>query len=648
MLERKSHRNNGKSKVFMDMQEHARIIGKKLIELLDKHDSIIFLHNSLKYKIDDALKTFSYDDSAITAMMLLQDHLNTLSSEGHIKISAFANKPDLVQSFSSDYENINSCIRDSKINDQIDDMAESIRRYFYNLPCGVTNELNALLNNKRTVADIYTKSLKSLKDFQRFMFVKPNGETDSKKLDLFSTIYSWLDYNSLLDQCNTLEDGIYFCFIGHVFNFLIKSNGELTAIADPLEYNSYRNHFGKKFVPYSKNKVDAGYYLPYEIIQHQGGKLNIQAYSSNLDTDFQNQIGRHMICDISDLKISSLVYVVLTYELLINERATLQTNEIPSAHLCQVAERYYMSNAIEHKSNQSLITADQIHYKNFFKKFPDKQHKGLNNRLEDLYGNLVDHKLLNLVKHNDQVFCPDENGCLKPFNEKLTLKKASSWNEQIVKLQAFDLTMIGTNEQLEELRYNVARVNYAALLEMHSQNHMHDQLPKLFKYLEGAINKNMDKLEQLMGFPKLQTVSQHNENKAWYLGVSSIEYPDLVRSAFNMPLKITIASQSPGSSVKRCYKTGSKAFQTFYMRVETVEQLSTLIDVPVSKLPDILQLYKYVNNSHYNLQDPVDLLWDIWEQKLIEIEIVSSKATHNLIKRKTSLHGFESLKVVTS
>lgn len=631
------------------MQDYALNIGKQFKELLDNHESIIYLHNSLKYKIDEALKSFAFDESAITAMMLLQDHLHTLSYEGHIRIFAFDKQPELLASFQNAYLNIHATIAESQINERVDSMADSIRNHFSKLPCGITPDLEGLLENKRTVADIYTKALKSVNDFQKFTFAKANSSTQSKKLDLFSTVYMWMDYNSLLEQSKSLDDGIYFCFIGHVFNFVIKHDGELTALADPLEYNYYRNNFSKKYVPFSKNKVDAGYYLPYDIVKHEGGKLSVQLYSQDHSEDFQNQTGRHMLCDISDLKINSLVYVVLTYELLVSQYQS-NSNEVSESDLYLVGAHFHMGNAIEHKASKPLISVDDVHYKKYIEKFPSKRLKGINNRLEDLFCHLVDARLLNLVKHYDKVYYHDESGRLVRFTDTLKYKQGlhSSSYEQTVQLHAFDITMIGTAQELEELRYNVARHNYAALLEMHSKNYMHEQLPKLFNYLTKAVNNNIENIEQLMGFVKIETQNHMNENSPWLFGVSSIEYPDLARSGFNMPLRIILAETTPGSSVKRCFKTGSKAYQSFCIRVGTADQLSALLGIPLEKLPEALQLYRYVSNSHHGLYDPVDLLWDIWEQCLIEIEIVCSKTVYNAVKRKASLKGFESLNATVS
>lgn len=625
----------------MNMPQYADQAASQYKALLSAHNEVIFTHESIPYKLDDALKTLKFDDSGITAMVAIKQLYDLLCTNAHIKISAFNSKFEQVLDFKKDLFDLKNLIAESQIEDKMQDMAFSIKRYFDNSKQAISPELNKLLDNHSTVVDIYTKSLKSLKDFDVFVFNKGDNAVEGKALELFSPVYIWRDYNSLQAQYKRLDDGVYFCFIDCVFGFVIKNGSNFLVVSDAMEYTSIRRHVSKRYIPYSKNKVDAGYYLPYQLIQHKSGKLELQISNSETAEAFANQTRPEILCDVVDLPVNSLVYVVLMFELLVKtygfDASTLNEHEI-----IHNGSSFILENAIEHKATQKLITVDELRHGVFHERFPESTYVGLNTRLEELFSSKVDQRLLNLIEHNGQQYIPDEFGRYTPLNEQITYKKGAYHLTENLRLFAFDMTMIGTPAQLEALRYNVARRNYAAMLKMNSEIYMSEQLPVIHKYLEKMFYANIENIEKLMGFPGIQTQIYKDHNKPWRF-MTSEEYSAKDNNILggNQWVKTIIATKTPGSSVYKCYETGSKRFQTIKFRVNTVEQLSFLLGVPVNKLPKPLNCYSWVSNNHHGLNDPVDGLWDIWEQRLIEFEVVLSKSHYKNILKKADAQQYQ-------
>lgn len=627
------------------MQQFVTQAASLYKNLLSEHENHIYTHESIGYRIDHAVKTLEFDDSGITAMVAIKDLLSLLRIKGYIKISSFDSDLNGVMQFYQDYSKLKEVIQQSQIVERLENMSRSIEKYFNKAEQGITDNLRNFLKDHSSVVDVYTKTLKSSKEFDVFPFSKGENAVDGNKLELFSPVYVWRDYNSLQAHYKKFDDGVYFCFVDHVFAFVIKNGENFIVVSDPMEYNRLRRHLSNRYIPYQKNKVDAGFYLPYSLIDHRSGKLELKLYDADTTEAFANQDQPSILCDVADLPVASLVYVVLMFELLVKKYG-FNTELLDAQPIIKHGTTYIFESAIEHKASQNLITVDELRHGVYHSRFPESSYLGLNVRLEEMFSGLVDQRLLNLVSHNKQMYYPDEAGRYVPFTEKIKYNHNEYGGVEELKLHAFDLTMIGTPEQLEELRYNVARNNYAAMLNMHSKIYMREKFPDIREYLEKKFYKNIDNLETIMGFSKILVPDQKGCQKPWLLMSSEKYEPKEYSHKQAHWVRTMINQRDPKSSVLRCYHTGSKRYQTVLFRVATAEQLACLLNVPVSKLPEPLNQYSWVSNNHHSLNDPVDALWDIWEQRLIEFEVIVSKSHYNHILKKTAPQYLEQIKAI--
>ncbi|HFG7030347.1 TPA: hypothetical protein ACGIK9_002832 [Acinetobacter baumannii] len=615
----------------MQIPEYASKVASSFQKLLFDHENIIFTHESFKYKIDDALKSLEFDESGITAMVAMKLQLSLLASCAFIKISAFTNDFDQINMFNEEYKSLLAQVKESGVDDKIQDMSDSIQKYLMRNKQYALKEkdLDSFLQNPSQVADVYTKSFKSLKDFDVLTFNKGENAVAGIDLELFSPIYLWRDFNSLQTVQSQLTDGVYFCFVDCVFGFLYKNGENVVLISDHLEYNHNRKFLNQRTMPTNKNKVDAGFYLPYQLLKKDSGKLDLTFYNANNEGYFANQETPSLLCNISELPISTLVYVVLMFELIVKKYA-FNPDELKDNELTTSGMNFTFTNQIEYKTNKSFITVDQVKSDSFLTIYPEQSYIGLNTRLEDLFYSKVDPSLLNLVKHNNQVYRPDQTGKYVPYNELVKYPNGESPVQEVLKLFAFDLTMIGTVEQLEEVRFRVARKNYAALIDMHAKIFMHEQLPKVRKYLKNKFEDNLENIEKILGLPSFST---EKNGKSWDFMVSE-EY-DLKKTNYprSLWLRTTLCQSSPGSSVKKCYETGAKRHQTITFNIKNAEQLSLLLNEPFNKLPLALRLYYWSSPSHHCLNDPLDALCDIWETRLIQFEVIVSKSHYRTLKQ---------------
>lgn len=627
----------------MNMTDYAVKTVAKYKGLLEEYDAHIYTPEmGIKYRLDEALKTLQFDDSGITAMVAIKDLYGLFGSTAHIRISSIDNKFDSVLQFRQDLLEVKDLIKQSQIAEQMELISGSIENYFKKANQGITPDMRKFLNNHSSVVDVYTKTLKSSRDFDVLVFSKGKNAVDSSKLELFSPVYVWRDFNSLQANQNKLDDGVYFCFVDRVFGFIYKNGENFVVVSDRMEYGSLRRHISDRHIPFQKNNADAGYYLPYQLLRHDYGKMDVQLYNFETAEAFANQESPSILCDISELKVASLVYVVLMFELLVKKYG-FNTDLLDAEPITRHGANHIFDKAIEYKSNQKLITVDELRHGVFHSRFPENSYCAYNIRLEERFSHLVDQCLLNLVKHNNQVYYPDESGQYVPFTEKIKYKSNEYNSEDVLNLHAFDLTMIGTAEQLEELRYRVARKNYAAMLNMHTKSYMSGKLPEVRKYLKKKFYENLENLETIMGYQSIQVPDYLGREKPWPLMVSE-KYDAQTKNYPNSSwLRTRICNSTPTSSVLRCYHNDSKRFQTIMFRIGSAEQLAFLLNVPVNKLPDPLKEYSYISFDRHCKLDPVDQVQSIWEYRLLEFEVVVSKSHYNSILKKTNPQYLESI-----
>lgn len=628
----------------MNMSEYAVQSVAKFQALLEENDAHIYTYEmSFKYRLENVLKTLQFDDSGITAMVMVKDLYGQFGSAAHIRINVIDNKFDKVLKFRQDLLEVKELIQQSQIVEQMQHISGSIENYFKKADQGISPDMRNFLDDHGKVIDVYTKTLKSSKDFDVLVFSKGKNAVEGSKLELFSPVYVWRDFNSLQAHQHKFEDGVYFCFVDRVFGFVYKNGENFVVVSDTMEYNYLRRHFSDRFIPSNKNNTDAGYYLPYRLLKTEYGKMDVQLYNFETAEAFDNQTTPSVLCDISELPVESLVYVVLMFELLVKKYG-FATDLLDAEPITTHGTNHIFDKAIEYKSSQKLITVDELRHGVFHARFPEQSYSAYNTGLEERFSHLVDQRLLNLVKHNGQVFCPDESGRYVPFTEKIKYKYGEFNSTDELKLLAFDLTMVGTPEQLEELRYRVARKNYAAMLGMHTKSYMSEKLPEIRKYLEKKFYDNLENLETIMGYQSIQVPNHLGRETPWSLMVSE-QYDAKVKSyPQSQWLRTYVSERDPGSSVLRCYETGSKRFQTIMFRVGSAEQLAFLLNVPVNKLPDPLKEYRYDSFDRHCKLDPVDQIESIWEQRLLEFEVVVSKSHYNSIRKKTNPQYLEKIK----
>ncbi len=115
----------------MNMSEYAVQSVAKFQALLEEHNAHIYTYEmSFKYRLENVLKTLQFDDSGITAMVMVKDLYGQFGSAAHIRINAIDNKFDKVLKFRQDLLEVKDLIQQSQIVEQMQHISGSIENYF--------------------------------------------------------------------------------------------------------------------------------------------------------------------------------------------------------------------------------------------------------------------------------------------------------------------------------------------------------------------------------------------------------------------------------------------------------------------------------------------------------------------------------------
>lgn len=598
----------------------------QLSELAKTHGAVLKIDPSWKTKLQEAQNSIEYDSSGFTAMYMFSKlYTQLFRAEGFLNIGYCLDQPQQLIALLKQFEDIEQIISDSSVQLSLNNILQAISKH---LPDGE-------LADTDTIADIYLKSLNGYCNFDKFKFSTGTDYIEPQGLNLLSHIYLWRDYNSMLAHKQQLNDGVYMCFIESVFGFLIKNGDNLYALMDKAEGCAVA-----RYRPDYNIDTHPNFYMPYHFLrkweQNQG--TNIVLFNRDKQKelpDLEHQYAPEILCTIDELPLNNRMYFIVMYELLISRYADLKQN----LKAVETGSDKLFGALLPNNSLNQFITLDEIKSESFLKRFPDSSYTGRNSDIEDLFAHLIDWRILNLVKHNGKLYAPDKNGSYAPFINDFKYEKPLGVSvKHTPRYDGFDITFIGTKEELEECRYRVARNNYAEALNCFKHDFMAKETSNIRDLIYNNTLKNVDSILPLLAYENITVPDTLHEQSRYTLLESKITYSDS-SYRFLSNQRIRFAQRKGRSIVENCFITGSKKYMEIKVSFQTPDEISRFIGIPVHDMPKVLQAYKKSDHSMHYLQDAVDKLNQLWDCLEIDLYFIISKTVLNQATkvRNTSL-----------
>jgi hypothetical protein len=591
---------------------------KQITMLNKKHGPAMNIDHQWLRKLEDAQKSLEYDKSGFTSMYLFSKlYKDFIYDKGYLNIGYAVNNPEKLIDFLRSASGIEKTIIASGVEDVLSDLLKALGKHFK----------ESELTDKSTIADIYVKSLNGLSNFAKYEFTTGQDSVEPQQLNLYSHIYLWRDYNSMLSHTYQLPDGIYMCFIETVFGFLIKNGDNLFAVMDNSQGSSE-----KRFRPYSHIETEPNFYMPYSFLKEweklKGSEITLFD-RSRLEQmgDFVHQYAPEILCTIEELPFNSQVYLVVMYELFISRYTELKS----SLKTVKTGSNVIFGGLLPSPVIQQFITVDEVMSDRYLKRFPNTKFTGRNKVLEDLFAKNVDWRILNLVKHNDKLYVPDENGSYVHFVNDFKYEKPRGVSvKHEPNYQAFDLTYVASQEELETLRYQVARNNYAEALSCFKDDYMSCETPKIRNFIYDHVMQNIERITPLFGYENITVPFTLNDGETRYeLLESKISYTNESNYRFKSNQRIRFADRKGNSCVERCFISGAKKYAEIKISFQTPDEICRFTGVPYQDLHEALRFYQKNDFSQRYLTDSVDKLNPLWDNLEIELFFIISKTVVN-------------------
>lgn len=597
------------------MNTYFNDVALQLDELANAHGAVLKIDSSWKLKLHEAQKSIQYDSSGFTAMYMFNKlYEQLIRAEGFLNIGYCLDQPQQLLALLKQLKDIEQIIIESGVQISLEKILQAISKYFP----------DEELTDIDTIADTYLKSLNGYSRFDKFQFSTGADHCEPQELNLLSNIYLWRDYNSMLAHKQQLNHGVYICFIESVFGFLIKNGDNLYALMDKAKGGAvarYRPDY---------DTDHPNFYMPYQFLKkwEQNKGANIALFNRDRQKelpDLEHQNSPEILCTIDDLPLGNRMYFIVMYELLISRYADLKQHLKP----VETGSDRLFGALLPNNSLNQFITVDEIKSESFLKRFPDSSYTGRNSDIEDLFAHLIDWRVLNLVKHNGKLYAPDKNGCYTPFINDYKYEKPLGVSvKHTPHYDGFDITFIGSKDELEECRYRAARSNYAEALSCLKHDFMARETSSIRDLIYNHTLKNIDSILPLLAYEKITVPDALNKQSRYTLLESKITYSDS-SNRLHSNQRIRFSQFKNRSTIENCFMTGAKKYMEIKVSFQTPDEISRFIGMPVQDMPKVLQAYRKSNQSFCYRQDAVDKLDQLWSGLEIDLYFIISKTVSN-------------------
>ena len=430
---------------------------------------------SANKEIEEAL---NLDETGVTALLLM-DYF----TEEYLE-----NKTISVMSLIEDFENANDYIAKCKELISILNSPDLvyIRENYKNSLFAIINKMGIsrdsvvnMINDKHAIAFLVRDALKSFNNLYKYQFTF--GKTNSTSMKYVESVYAFWNVNSMVRVLNSSMDyGVALTMIKDpeemfsYFGFAIKNGENLLFLTDKPQFA----HPLQKFMTRRPDRYlsDRAYknHFPYDLLSidiSNGAKINkgeVIPYNTNALS----------IRDIKDLSADEMIWTILMFAL--------------------IEKNYFIENNFE---NQQVYLGDMVHYENTnlptIANCPILTIKPITS--EDVKSdNMVDvweHKSPQINKWLEERYDIDES-CLNLMGHEALALPATGITvpPRSNKLQVFDPTNFGTEEEITNYRKWLARYNKALLINDKIQEEYKRDEEEIKTWFKKAVHKNADKL----------------------------------------------------------------------------------------------------------------------------------------------------------
>lgn len=580
---------------------------------------------SANKEIEEAL---NLDETGITALLLM-DYF----AEEYLE-----NKTISIMSLIEDFENANEYI--SKCKELImllnsPDLV-SVRDNYKNSLLTVVNKMGIekesvieMINDKHAIAFLVRDALKSFNNLYKYQFT--SGKTNSTSIKYIDSVYAFWNVNSMVRVINSsINYGVALTMIKDpeemfsYFGFTIKNGENLLFLTDKPKFA----HPLQKFMARRPDRYlsDRAYknHFPYDLLSvdiSNGAKINtgeIIPYNVNALS----------IRNIKELNPDEIIWTILMFALI--EKNYFKENNFENKQVYLGDMLHYENTNLPAVANCPTllikpITAEDVKSDNMADVWAFESPQ-INKWLEERYE--IDDSYLNLMGV-DALALPSTGISVPPNTNKL---------------QIFDPTNFGTEEELINYRKWLARYNKAQLINDKVKEEYKKDEEKIKEWFKKAIHKNSDKLleyivrnECLETFTYYDTFSTKPESRTMNILKLSEK-----GESFSHPI---VRLHQYIDRKSKCYYNGGPVGLVADFSPRSAEGLKILTGC--SDIPEILEHWTkhqpYTGNCILNNIDPMD--WKVknpWLDVNFNIRIYVSKTAYN--KKRKEL-GLEPLSV---
>lgn len=648
---------------------------------------------------EELKESMEYDPSLATTYLLLDAFSTDYFKQAKVSVAEFDEDPDKVFDYMEKVRDFKKLIRSPTVCEVADDFLESIRKALVHY--GVApDRVEKAMEKPHVLAILRRDALRSVAKLRDDHFLR--GETEEGSPIYNREVFGYWNVNSLVSHVCSMPSGIALNLIRDpdelhsYFAFSIRNGGNVIMLTDTQEYahplgRSMSRRPDRAFADrVSKN------WFPYQLLQlkvNDRGDVYHDRYSKAVEQNIVPKQGDHFVLSkLADLEINQIIWLALVFDLI---KEKFWNSEIPPKELSYTNEMIKLEDqttllASAAQANLPVVgyqplslprlNKDDLRLKNLDEAslgesaLNGEKQFGINQWMEERYGDLVPDEALNLVgppstklhflslesgKETPRVGSSTQTpmvregevNCLDvpndPFGDGVGRYLDTQKNPAYT-LKSVDATLFGTRQQLDADRKFIGRFNFARAIQREADREFKADRLGVLNWFIAGVEKNID---LLLGYAHHEEVWHIRKNITRFAEQDSAngferyifsrlmpyhpteqqryEYPQTY--ALNVVKNFGGDFQATRGGFRPCYVTGAKPTYRLYIQPGCPNDLALLTGTPVVDMPEYLQNWNpgdepYTGNNILSRIDPME--WRVtnpWNQISFCIEIPLSK-----------------------
>jgi hypothetical protein len=610
------------------------------------------------------------DDTGLTTCMVLRAMVEEELLESKFTYHELLNDAEGVRKKLAPLKKLKETLDTPWVIEKIDTFIEGLREAVEHYKVDA-KEWENIFDNKMDVAYLRRDALKSFKELRAHQF--SFGDWEDVPIKYNEHVCQFWNVNSLLAGIGSSPvPAVTICIVRDTavsefsyFAFALRNGGNLIVLTDKTDTAHPLQKYMARKPGRDLEKRMFEHHFPYQYLGVELTEDSDHAKLKGTPGLVRYKAKADIVGQFNKMDVDQILWAIMLLDR-IREKFWVQRKALPSqSYTAEMIQKpRALLDAVEHLPmviqetlEMPRLTVEDIGSKQLIEegqwkeKFGENKPTGVNDWMEERYGNLVKEDHLNLLGTEQIPLL---------LSDKERHKERGFFAPKKVErsLTALDPTEFGSKEELlKDFKWH-ARYNQVVTVQEAAKKEFLKEKDKVVAWFKEAVKKNLPKLELAIGKGEFISVAQvtgksfdwSKEEKANILSIVGNEKYSYPRGhGFWGASWVIFGKKKP--TFDFCYKTEGRASVFVEFKLMTPQAIAAVCDCDVEELPFFLQHYyenePYTGNPILDRIDPMEwVAVNPWRELALNVLFCISKRQYNRLRKQAGQKRFTDWKSI--